>query len=139
MFNADQIEVTATVTDQKTATSLSALTADQAFSDSQIRLFLEMVLAWPGENSPGWINLHTNRRNAEPRGQPLMLGWAYKTLNDFLNQASRIGGFFFQRLDAHVATERLSAGTWRAEGNQEREERNVGEGYLGGHRRQAAS
>jgi hypothetical protein len=40
-------EVTAIVT------RLSALTADQAPSDSQIRLFPEMVLAWPGENSPG--------------------------------------------------------------------------------------
>jgi hypothetical protein len=77
--------VTATVTDPETAISLSALTADQTPSDSQIHLFLEMVLAWPGENSSGWIKLHTNR--PAPRGQSAMSGWTYRNPDAFVNQA----------------------------------------------------
>ena len=61
----------------------SPCTADQN------RKFLGILLPWPGENSPGWINLHTNGMNPELRGKPFMAGWAYRTLNEFLNQARR--------------------------------------------------
>lgn len=56
------------------------------------RQFLERVVVWPGDkNSPGWINLHTHLKNPDPKkngGKPFVVGWPFKTLNDFISRAT---------------------------------------------------
>src|SRR4051812_8079685 len=52
------------------------------------RTFLEQVVVWP--TGPGWINLHANMRNDDPKkngGKPWVIGWPYKDINEFINQS----------------------------------------------------
>lgn len=55
------------------------------------RQFLEQVVVWPGaQEAPGWVNLHTHMKNPDPAkngGKPWVLGWPFKTINDFTNRA----------------------------------------------------
>lgn len=61
---------------------------------SNARKFLESVLVWPeSPTAPGWINLHVNAKN-EPKpgevakngGKPWVVGWPYKTPEDFIDR-----------------------------------------------------
>lgn len=56
------------------------------------RQFLERVVVWPGaKEAPGWVNLHTHLKNADPKkhgGKPFVVGWPFKTLNDFISRAT---------------------------------------------------
>ncbi len=56
------------------------------------RQFLERVVVWPGSvNDPGWINLHCHMKNPDPTkngGKPWVVGWPFKTINDFISRAS---------------------------------------------------
>jgi hypothetical protein len=56
------------------------------------RQFLERVVVWPGaKEAPGWINLHTHLKNTDPKkngGKPFVIGWPFKTVDDFINRAT---------------------------------------------------
>ncbi|MGY3578919.1 AAA family ATPase [Bradyrhizobium sp. USDA 4504] len=59
------------------------------------RQFLERVVVWPGPQGPGWINLHTHLKNDDPSkngGKDWVVGWPFKTLDDFVSRAIWIEG-----------------------------------------------
>jgi hypothetical protein len=58
------------------------------------RRFIESVVVWPGSaQAPGWINLHCRSKNANPAvngGKDFVVGWPFKTVEDFLSRAARL-------------------------------------------------
>jgi AAA domain len=62
------------------------------------RQFIENVIAWPGPQASGWVNLHTNIPNGNPsdtsaknnHGKAWVIGWPYRSVDDFVNRAAFI-------------------------------------------------
>jgi hypothetical protein len=77
-----------------TTSPKSRLQTTSAANDTSVinKLFLHEVVVWPGSpQAPGWINLHCGLKNNDPAkngGKDWVIGWPYKTVDDFLNRAS---------------------------------------------------
>jgi hypothetical protein len=81
--------ITATVTSPKPRSRSGAVAGHGVDS---IRQFMQQVVVWPeSANAPGYINLHCHRKNTDPSkngGKDFVVGWPFKTVDDFLSRAS---------------------------------------------------
>ena len=73
-------------------------TVDEASTTGDQRKFLETVLVWPeSAQGPGWINLHVNAKNNEPKlgepikngGKPWVVGWPFKAVDAAFDRIDR--------------------------------------------------
>jgi hypothetical protein len=69
------------------------------------------VVVWPGNDMPGWINLHTHAKNNETtknNGKPFVVGWPFKTVGDLISRAHWLQHTNGQFFDAWYCTSQQS-------------------------------
>jgi hypothetical protein len=98
MSNAHAGTVTAAVTaDDGVETALVTATvtsgAQPASDTPTVAEFMSAVVAWPGPQEPGHINLHYSMPNPRPNPkQPFLKGlaWPYRDVNKRVSRAARV-------------------------------------------------
>jgi hypothetical protein len=98
MSNAHAGTVTATVTaDDGVETGLVTATvttgAQSAGDGPTVTEFMSAVVAWPGSQELGYVNLHYSMPNLRPGAKQTLLkgmGWPYRGVDDLVNRAAWI-------------------------------------------------
>lgn len=75
------------------------------------RQFMERVVDWPGPQGAGWINLHSHHKNGDPAkngGKDFVVGWPFKTIDDFINKVMFVDNKSTYNFDAWYCTSQQS-------------------------------